>query len=128
MNPIDPFAIESLQMPSAGHPGAMPCQPPRPKAPRHKPGEMFLKGPIPWEWLKEAARLPGKALAVALVAWHLRGLRKSNNFRMEPSKARSLGLSPRVARRGLKALENAGLVAVARHRGRSPEVTLLISA
>lgn len=98
------------------------------KAPRHKPGELFLKGPIPWAWLEKAARLPGKALAVGLVAWHLRGLRKTNNFRLEPSKVRSLGLSPRVARRGLKALENAGLVAVDRHRGRSPDVTLNTSA
>ncbi len=123
MDTTDPFNVDRLRIPDA-----MPVdisQPPRPKAPRHKPGEMFLKGPIPWEWLEKAARLPGRALAVALVAWHLRGLRRSSTFRLEPSKVRSLGLSPRAARRGVKALEKAGLMAVSRHRGRSPDVTLL---
>ena len=103
MDTTDPFDVSRLRIPDA-----MPVvsQPPRPKAPRHKPGEMFLKGPIPWEWLEKAARLPGQALAVGLVAWHLRGLRSSNSFRLEPSKVRSLGLSPRAARRGVKALES----------------------
>jgi len=129
MGAIDPFDIDRLRIPSTGSPSVnvslVPSQPPRLKAPRHKPGELFLKGPIPWCWLEKAARLPGKALAVGVVAWHLHGLRRSNTFRMEPSKARSLGLSPRVMRRGLKALEGAGLLAVDRHRGRSPELTLL---
>lgn len=72
-----------------------------------------------------AARLPGRALAVGIVLWHLVGLRRHWTVRLSPSKTRSLGLSPRVTRRGLKALEGAGLVAVDRHRGRSPEVTVL---
>lgn len=117
----DPFDIDRLRIPDR-----MPVG--RAKAPRRKSGELFLKGPIPWWWIEKAARLPGQALSVGLVAWHLRGLRRSDTFRLAPSKVRSLGLSPRVARRGLKALENAGLVAVDRHRGRSPDVTLSTSA
>jgi len=102
-----------------------PRQPRRPTIPRHKPRELFLRGPIPWRWLEMAARLPGRALAVGIVLWHLVGLRRHWTVRLSPSKTRSLGLSPRVTRRGLKALEGAGLVAVDRHRGRSPEVTVL---
>jgi hypothetical protein len=124
MSSLDRFDPQRLQLP--GHDLKAWFPPPaRPKTPRHKQGELFLKGPIPWTWLQVAARLPGRALAVALVIWHLLGLRKSNTVRLAPSKARSLGLSPRVVRRGLAALEGAGLVAVDRHRGRGPDVTVL---
>ncbi|MBN1908504.1 MAG: hypothetical protein JW818_02085 [Pirellulales bacterium] len=124
MTPVDAFDARRFQM--AGP--QLPCPPQRPKAPRHKPGNLFLKGPIPWSWLEKAMRLPGKALAVALVVWHLCGLKKSSTVHMEPSKIRSAGMSPRVARRGLKSLENAGLVAVDRHPGRAPDVTIQQSA
>ena len=119
MYPVDPFDVDRLRLT-----GDLPLAKNPKRTPRRKLG-MFLKGPIPWPWLEQAARLPGQALAMGLVAWHLKGLKKSDTFRMEPSKARSLGMSPRVARRGLKALEDAGLVAVDRHRGRSPTVTVL---
>jgi hypothetical protein len=124
MTPDSSFDVRRFQM--TGQP--LPCPPKRPKAPRHKPGDLFLKGPIPWSWLTEAMQLPGKALAVGLVAWHLCGLKKSHTVHMEPSKLRSAGMSPRVARRGLKVLENAGLVAVSRHQGRAPDVTIQQSA
>jgi len=131
MCPSDPFDVDRLRIrdsahlmpPSGSH--QTPHQPRRPEIPRHKPGELFLRGPIPWRWLEMAARLPGRALAVGIVLWHLVGLRKHWTVRLSPSKTRSLGLSPRVTRRGLKGLEGAGLVAVDRHRGRSPDVTVL---
>jgi len=100
-------------------------QPPRRKTLRRQPSGLFLKGPVPWRWLQQAARLPGRALAVGMALWLLVGLRKRHNVRLSPSKTRSLGISPRAARRGLKALERATLVAVDRHRGRSPDVTVL---
>ena len=46
------------------------------RPPRHKPGEKFLKGPVPWQWVEAASRLPGKALAVGLAAWREAGCRK----------------------------------------------------
>jgi len=130
MYPSDPFDVDRLRLPGTSH--ALPViaaqpqqQPVRSKTPHHKPGELFLKGPIPWRWLEVAAKLPGRALAVALVLWHLVGLRKCRMVRLSPSKTRSLGLSSRVSRRGLKALEGASLVSVDRHRGRGPDVTVL---
>jgi len=44
--------------------------------PRHKLGEKFLKGPIPWDWISRAAKQPGKAVHVALVLWFLAGIKK----------------------------------------------------
>lgn len=127
----NPFDVDRLRIPDSGHlmlssgNHQKPRQPPRPRLPRHKPGELFLRGPIPWRWLEAAARLPGRAFVVGVVLWHLAGLRRHRTVRLTPSKTRSLGLSPRVTRRGLKALEGASLIAVDRHRGRSPDVTIL---
>jgi len=127
MYPSNPFDVNRLRIPHSGHP--VPVGPKqrivRCKRARKKTGGLFLKGPIPWRWLAVAARLPGRALAVGLVLWHLVGLKSCRTVRLSPSTARSLGLSPRTARRGLVALEDAGLAAVDHHRGRSPNITVL---
>ena len=34
-----------------------------------------MRGPIPWNWLAAAARLPGRALAVAIVLWFEAGVK-----------------------------------------------------
>ena len=101
--------------------------PAKARLPRHKPGQRFLKGPIPWEWLMTAARLPGHALHVAVLLWHLVGVKRSCMIRLSAKKALELGTSRSAAYRGLAVLERSGLVAVSRRRGRSPVVTLLES-
>src|SRR4051794_22499214 len=57
----DPFDPDSLRLPP-GMVGAI-TAPRRP--PRHRVGQPFLKGPIPWAWWAAACRLPGQALQVA---------------------------------------------------------------
>ena len=91
------------------------------RPPRHKPGEKFLKGPIPWRWVEVAASLRGKALAVGLVVWREAGCR---NERSVPLNLSSLGLPRRTAQRALQALEAAGLVVVEHRKGRPARVTL----
>ena len=46
--------------------------------PRHRRGERFLMGPIPWMWLQIAARQPGKALHVGMVLWQLAGMKRTS--------------------------------------------------
>ncbi len=94
------------------------------KPPRHRPGEWFLRGPIPWPWLETAARLPGKALAVALCLWREAGRGHRRIVKLCVARA-GLGVSEQAARRALRSLEAAGLVAVERAPGRGLEVTLL---
>ena len=93
--------------------------------PRHKQGQRFLKGPIPWAWLRGAARFPGKALHVAIALWFTAGLTRRRVIQLSPSTLRMLGVERNAARRGLLALEKAGLVHVERRSCRSPIVTLL---
>jgi hypothetical protein len=95
------------------------------RPPRHKPGEAFLKGPIPWRWIERAGRLPGKALAVALLLWKEAGCGRTRTVRFRPVQSRAFGCHPDTARRGLAALKLAGLVSVRQVPGRCLEVTLL---
>ena len=95
------------------------------RPPRHRQGEHFLKGPVPWLWIAAAMKLPGRAWHVATILWYLAGLNKSNEIKMQYKLASASGLKRDVVRRGLKLLENANLISVERHPGRSPVVTLL---
>jgi len=99
--------------------------PPSPLPPRHQPGEVFLKGPIPWAWLVRAGQLPGRALHVALVLWREAGCRNSRTVPFRLALAVQFGVHPDTARRGLHALAKAGLISTRYIPGRYLEVTLL---
>jgi hypothetical protein len=88
-------------------------------------GDRFLRGPIPMPWLRRAASQPGKALAVGIEVLHLVGMKKTMRVALNLSRMRDAGVSRWTASRGLAALEKAGLVAVKRHPGRRPVVTVL---
>ena len=100
--------------------------PPRPlQPPHHRPGEPFLKGPIPKRWLERAAQARGKALHVAVELWFQAGIRKRREICLGLAQLSSFGVDRFAASRGLKALEHPGLVSVVRHPGRQPVVTIL---
>ena len=86
----------------------------------------FIRGPLPVSWLAAAVRAGGSAPAVGLVLWYCRGLQRgAPRVRLAPARVRELGLSDDAARRGLGALEHAGLVIVERARGKAPFVTIV---
>jgi hypothetical protein len=117
---MDPFDPKSLALPNRG--GGCPVSR---KPPRHRQGEKFLKGPIPWEWMTEAARLPGKALKVGIALWFLAGVQRKRTVTLSGSALRDLDVSRFAGYRALTALEKAGLVSVQRHIGQNPVVTIL---
>jgi DNA-binding MarR family transcriptional regulator len=92
--------------------------------PKPRTGEKFLKGPIPWNWLLGAAKLPGKALHVAITIWFLAGIKRDETINLSLKILGDMGVKRNAAYRGLTALEEAGLVSVSRHRGRCPVVTI----
>ena len=96
------------------------------KAPRHRKGQKFLLGPIPWDWLCKATPLPGKTLAIAIALWHLSGMAgRDSAVKLRQKTLRELGIKRTTGYRALKALESAGLVRVTRTSGRLPLVTIL---
>ena len=96
----------------------------KPSVPRHRGGELFVRGPIPWAWLKAAARLPGRALHVGIALWLESGLRKSGVVALSQQRLRDLSVERHAGYRGLSRLEQADLVDVQRHPGRLSRVTL----
>jgi hypothetical protein len=117
---MDSFDPKSLALPNTGVGRSVGQKPPR-----HRQGEKFLKGPIPWKWIAKAARLPGKALQVALALWFLAGIKSKSVVALSGSVLRDIGVLRHSGYRGLKELEKAGLISVQRHEGRSPVVTIL---
>lgn len=116
---MDPRALSLTRHPDA---------PKRGKAPRHKSGEHFLRGPIPMDWICAAARATGhgSGFKVAIALWYLSGLnRQSKTVKLSGSVLRDMGVERHAGYRGLTALEQAGLVSVERPSGQSPVVTLL---
>ena len=100
----------------------------QPSVPRHRGGELFVRGPIPWAWLKTAALLPGRALHVGIVLWLESGLRTSAVVALSQQRLRDLGVDRYAGYRGLSRLEQAGLVDVERQAGRLSVVTLRLPA
>lgn len=92
--------------------------------PRHQPGEKFLKGPIPWTWLQMAGKLRGRALQVGVLLWQKVGCERKSTIEFCLARGREMGMSVPVTRRGLRELEDAGLVTVARRPGRGLLVSI----
>ena len=118
LDPNDFRASETLDL------EALRSRPSR-KPPRHRQGEQFLKGPIPWPWLLRAMQLHGKAVHVALMLWKESFIRGNRTIRFNLSATRKIGIHPDTARRGVRALISAKLVTVTHHPGQALEVTLL---
>ena len=99
----------------------------RKRPPRHRRGEPFIRGPIPYRWMVSACRLPGSGLHVAMAyRFH------SQRFRFRRGRhwglddvAVGLRISANSARRGLHASELAGLLAVEREPGCKLAVSVL---
>jgi hypothetical protein len=119
---LDSFDPDALRVPDANL-AALQNRPSK-RLPRHRQGERFLKGPIPWAWLEQALRLPGKALHVALLLWREAGCRRSRVVPLCLAGKLPEGLNEQSARRGLRRLEGAGLVTVRHPPGHGLEVTL----
>jgi len=85
----------------------------------------FIKGPISVAWLSQAAALPGKALHLALAIHWLTGMNKGAPVKVSKKALTHFCISTDAYRDGLKRLETAGLITVARLPGQSPNVRIV---
>lgn len=86
----------------------------------------FIRGPLSLVWLAQAARLPGRALHVALWLLYRSGLQRSQTVKLAGTEL--FGVTRWACQRGLRQLEGAKLVVVERRTGKAPLVTLLGAA
>jgi len=87
--------------------------------------ELFLRGPIPLEWLGVAAQLPGKTLNVAIALWWRHGMANGKLFKLTRTALTILNVGRDAASAGLARLEQAGLIQVKRQPGQRPLVSIL---
>jgi hypothetical protein len=112
---IDPWDFDQFRLPA--HPVSDLAV--RKEPPRHRFGEAFLQGPIPFAWVAAACRLPGVGLHVALTVRFLRKrFRRGRDRRWNVGCiAKWLQVSPDSVRRGMYVAERAELVSVSRKPG-----------
>lgn len=95
---------------------------------RRSPRQLYLGGRPPMVWLARAHTAGKAALATGAALWFKRGLQGGKNvpIRVDASLRRSMGLTNDQARRGIQALEVAGLIKLQRGgRGRCAEVLIV---
>lgn len=86
----------------------------------------FLRGPVPLVWLTAVIRLPGKApVVVGLALWFEAGRRNSCEVTLTAAILKRFTSDRKVKYRGLKSLEEAGLISIIRQPRRNPVVTIL---
>jgi hypothetical protein len=92
---------------------------------RHRPGDPFIKRPVPHAWIASDCRLPGAGLRVAITSRFLCCRFRSESRSGLDAIASGLLISTRSARRGFHAVELAGLLAVQREPGCKLAVSVL---
>lgn len=85
----------------------------------------FLKGPIDWEWISAAAKLPGKALHVAIAISMCEAINKKTMFRLSRKWLNDLGVGRSATYRALHQLERLEIIKVERSKGRLPIINVI---
>jgi hypothetical protein len=86
---------------------------------------LFLRGPIPLEWLGRAAKLPGKTINVAIALWWCHGMTKGKPFKLTKAALNTLNVERDAASTGLTRLEEVGLIQIERRPGQRPTISVL---
>ena len=87
---------------------------------------LFLRGPVPLDWLGSAASLPGKTLHVGIALWWLHGMAKGQPFKLTQKALQTLNVERDAAGAALVRLEQAGLIRVVRQSGQRPTVSMVV--
>lgn len=80
---------------------------------------------IDFDWLAQAAKLPGKTLHVACAIWFVASLHRTPTIRLAPYVLRQFGVSRDACYDSLRRLAEAEQIALSTRRGRLPRLTLV---
>jgi hypothetical protein len=87
---------------------------------------LFVKGPIPLDWLTEVALLPGKCLNVAMAIQWLLGMSGGRPVKLTKRAEMSFNVSGDTSRECLNRLEAAGLIQLDRSPGKRPLIKVIV--
>ena len=89
-------------------------------------GRFLKKAPLPL--LQEAARLPGRALALYLAIRHRSDLKRGQAVTLPAAYLKDWGIDRHAKDRALVALEYADLISVERRQGHPVRVTVVVGS
>jgi len=86
---------------------------------------LFIKGPIPMDWISAAAKLPGKAIHVALALYWMGGMNPQKRFKITRRALDLFNVSDDAYRDALLRMEAANLIRVSRSPGQRAQVEIV---
>jgi len=90
--------------------------------------KLFVKGPIPLDWLTEVTLLPGKCLNVAMAIQWLSGMSGGMPVKLTKRAETSFNVSRDTSRECLKRLESAGLIQLTRSPGKRTLIQIVLKS
>jgi hypothetical protein len=88
---------------------------------------LFIKGPIPFDWLQKANSLGGSTGTIAIGLWFYVGINSSKYFKVDSKLDRFTGVSRQTRQSALQKLQSAGLIKLWCRHGGYPFVEVLAS-
>jgi hypothetical protein len=93
--------------------------------PPSKTSKLFLKGPIPFDWLQKANSLGGSTGIVATGLWFYAGINSSKSFKVDGKLDQFTGITRQTRQHALQKLEFAGLIKLTNLHGSYPYIEIL---
>ena len=87
--------------------------------------KLFIKGPIPFNWLQNANALGGSTGIVAMGLWFYVGLHQSKHFKIDSKLDAFTGITRQSRQHALDRLQYAGLIWYQNHHGAYPTVEVI---
>jgi hypothetical protein len=106
----------------------VPLPTPIPTKPTQRTSKLFLKGPIPFEWLRKANALGGSTGIVATGLWLYVGLNSCKRFKVDSKLDQFAGVTRQTRQHALHKLKYAGLIKLTEHHGAYPFIEVIIDA
>ena len=89
------------------------------------PKALFIKGPIPFEWLMSANQISKSAGLIGIGLWFYVGLYKKYQFKIDGKLDKLTGISRQTRQIALSKLHKAGLIELNKYPGAYPHVKVI---
>jgi hypothetical protein len=89
------------------------------------PKVLFIRGPIPFEWLISANQLGPSTGLVGISLWFYVGLNSKYKFKLDGKLDKLTGLSRQTRQSALSKLHEAGLIELNKHPGAYPHIRVI---
>jgi len=89
------------------------------------PKVLFIKGPIPFEWLMSANQISKSTGLIGVGLWFYVGLNKQYQFKIDGKLDKLTGISRQTRQIALSKLHEAGLIELNKHPGAYPHIKVI---